>query len=61
MRRAPIAGDWTDEQNDAIVPDYFAMLADESTGTTTGLRRKTALSPELPPIFGAGKDIPLNT
>lgn len=23
-----MAGDWTDEQNDAIVADYFAMLAD---------------------------------
>lgn len=23
----PMAGDWTDEQNDAIVADYFAMLA----------------------------------
>jgi hypothetical protein len=22
-----MAGDWTDEQNDAIVADYFAMLA----------------------------------
>ena len=27
-----MAGDWTDEQNDAIVADYFAMLADEVTG-----------------------------
>jgi hypothetical protein len=24
-----MAGEWTDEQNDAIVADYFAMLADE--------------------------------
>jgi Protein NO VEIN, C-terminal len=24
-----MAGDWTDEQNDAIVADYFAMLADD--------------------------------
>lgn len=27
-----MAGDWTDEQNDAIVVDYFAMLADDLTG-----------------------------
>src|SRR5690349_1570371 len=29
---AEMAGDWTDEQNDAIVADYFAMLADDLTG-----------------------------
>jgi len=29
MLGAPMAGDWTDEQNDAIVADYFAMLADD--------------------------------
>jgi hypothetical protein len=27
-----MAGDWTDEQNDAIVADYFAMLADDIRG-----------------------------
>jgi hypothetical protein len=27
-----MAGDWTDEQNDAIVADYFAMLADDIAG-----------------------------
>lgn len=27
-----MAGDWTDEQNDAIVADYFAMLADDISG-----------------------------
>jgi hypothetical protein len=26
-----MAGDWSDEQNDAIVADYFAMLADDIT------------------------------
>lgn len=26
------AGDWTDEENDSIVADYFAMLADEVAG-----------------------------
>jgi hypothetical protein len=26
-----MSGDWTDEQNDAIVADYFAMLADDIT------------------------------
>lgn len=26
------AGDWTDQQNDAIVADYFAMLADDEAG-----------------------------
>lgn len=25
-------GDWTDQQNDAIVADYFAMLADDQAG-----------------------------
>lgn len=29
---AAIAGDWSDEQNDAIVADYFAMLADDIAG-----------------------------
>ena len=29
MHRAPMAGDWTDSQNDAIVADYFAMLTDD--------------------------------
>ncbi len=24
-----MAGDWTDEQNDAIVADYFSMFADD--------------------------------
>ena len=27
-----MAGDWTDAQNDAIVADYFAMLADDIAG-----------------------------
>jgi len=27
-----MAGDWSDAQNDAIVTDYFAMLADDITG-----------------------------
>jgi hypothetical protein len=27
-----MAGDWTDEQNDAIVADYFGMLADDIAG-----------------------------
>ncbi|ALA18574.1 MULTISPECIES: DUF3883 domain-containing protein [unclassified Chelatococcus] len=27
-----LAGNWTDEQNDAIVADYFAMLADDIAG-----------------------------
>jgi len=27
-----MAGDWTDTQNDAIVADYFAMLADDIAG-----------------------------
>lgn len=27
-----VAGDWTDQQNDAIVADYFAMLADDEAG-----------------------------
>lgn len=29
---ARTAGDWSDEQNDAIVADYFAMLADDISG-----------------------------
>ena len=27
-----MAGDWTNEQNDAIVADYFAMLAEDIAG-----------------------------
>jgi len=27
-----MADDWTDEQNDAIVADYFAMLAEDIAG-----------------------------
>jgi hypothetical protein len=27
-----MAGDWSDEQNNAIVADYFAMLADDIVG-----------------------------
>jgi len=27
-----MAGDWSDEQNDAIVADYFAMLANDIAG-----------------------------
>src|ERR1700754_2018562 len=30
--RPPMAVDWTDEQNDAIVAAYFAMLADDIAG-----------------------------
>jgi hypothetical protein len=29
-----MASDWTDEQNDVIVADYFAMLADDTAGRT---------------------------
>jgi hypothetical protein len=32
MAAAPMAGDWTDEQNAAIVADYFAMLAADIVG-----------------------------
>jgi hypothetical protein len=32
MLGSPMAGDWTDEQNDAIVADYFAILADDIAG-----------------------------
>ena len=27
-----MAGDWSDEQNDAIVADYFTMLANDTAG-----------------------------
>jgi hypothetical protein len=27
-----MAGDWSDEENDAIVADYFAMLANDIAG-----------------------------
>lgn len=27
-----MAGDWSDEQNDVIVADYFAMLRDDRAG-----------------------------
>ena len=29
-----MADEWTDEQNDAIVADYFAMLADDMYSPT---------------------------
>lgn len=29
---AEMGGVWTEEQNDAIVADYFAMLADDIAG-----------------------------
>lgn len=31
-----MAGDWSEEQNDAIVADYFAMLADDIAGRPYG-------------------------
>jgi hypothetical protein len=31
-----MANDWTDEQNDAVVADYFAMLADDLAGRPFG-------------------------
>ena len=35
MLEARMAGDWTDEQNDAIVADYFAMSSTTSPGAPT--------------------------
>jgi hypothetical protein len=29
---SPMAGDWTDARNEAIVADHFAMLADDIAG-----------------------------
>ncbi len=29
---AELTGNWTDERNDAIVADYFAMLDDDIAG-----------------------------
>lgn len=31
-----MAGDWTDELNDAIVAEHFAMLADDIAGHPCG-------------------------
>lgn len=31
-----MTGDWTDAENDAIVADYFAMLADDIAGRPYG-------------------------
>ena len=39
----PIAGDWTDEENDAIVADYVAMLADDVAGGPTTRRSPIGL------------------
>lgn len=36
MSGAFMADDWTDDQNDAIVADYFAMLADDIAGRPYG-------------------------
>lgn len=36
MPGVPMAGDWTNAQNDAIVADYFAMLADDIAGRPYG-------------------------
>lgn len=30
-----MGGDWSDEQNDAIVADYFAMLAKDIAGRSS--------------------------
>lgn len=36
---AEMVGVWTEEQNDAIVADYFAMLADDSRVMASARRR----------------------
>ena len=37
-----MAGDWSDEQNDAIVADYFAMLGNDIAGRPTARPNITA-------------------
>jgi hypothetical protein len=40
-----MADDWTDEQNDAIVADYLAMLADDIAGRPCNQCRARLLRP----------------
>lgn len=44
-----MAGDWTDEQNDAVVADYFAMLADDIAGRPYN---KAGHNRRLQPVIG---------
>ena len=44
-----MAGVWTEEQNDAIVADYFAMLADDITGRPYGKAEHNRLLQAVPP------------
>lgn len=45
-------GDWTDQENDAIVADYFVMLATELAGRRNN---KTAHNRELQVLIGSAK------
>ncbi len=47
-----MAGDWTDEQNDAIVADYFAMLGDDIAGRPYG---KTEHNRRLQAVIGRSR------
>ena len=44
-----MAGDWTESQNDAIVADYFAMLADDILGRPYN---KAEHNRQLQPVIG---------
>ena len=49
-----MVGDWTDEQNDAIVADYFAMLADDVAARSYGnAERDRLLQAVVPQPRGA--------
>lgn len=47
-----MAEDWTDEQNDAIVADYFAMLAEDAAGRPYN---KASHNRVLQPVIGRGR------
>ena len=42
MALSPAGSDWTDAENDVLVANYFAMLADEMAGRAFVKRRHNA-------------------
>jgi hypothetical protein len=46
------AVDWTDEQNDAIVADYFAMLAKEFTKPCFAHAKRRISSDKIDKVVG---------
>lgn len=47
---AEMVGVWTEEQNDAIVADYFAMLADDIAGRPYALSSASGERRPRPPF-----------